>query len=65
MIGSTKDNLIHPLSIKEILDELEISKDEFYRALPVLKDEGAKLHLKKKVVSALLIIILDVGLKPL
>ena len=65
MIGSTKDNLIHPLSIKEILDELEISKDECYRALPVLKNEGVKLHLKKKVVPAVLIIILDVCLKPL
>ena len=65
MIDSTKDNLIHTLSIKEILDELEISKDEFNRALPVLKDEGVKLHLKKKVVLALLIIILDVRLKPL
>lgn len=43
--------MVHPLSIKKILHELEISKDEFYRALPVLKDEGVKLHLKKSSVG--------------
>ena len=29
----TKDNFTHPLSVKEILDELQICKDDYYRAL--------------------------------
>ena len=33
VIDPTKDNFIEPLSFKEILDELEISKDDYYRAL--------------------------------
>ena len=34
------------MSIKEILDGLEISKDDYYRALSISKDEDIELHLK-------------------
>ena len=33
VIDPIKDNFTQPLSIKEVLDELEISKDDYYRAL--------------------------------
>ena len=36
------------MSIKGILNELEISKDDYYRVLPVSKDEGLELYLKKQ-----------------
>ena len=32
VIDPTKDYFTQPLSVKEILDELEISKDDYYRA---------------------------------
>ena len=35
-----------PVGIKEILDGLEISKDDYYRALSISKDEDIELHLK-------------------
>ena len=46
MIDPTKDNFTQPLSIQEILDELEISKDDYYKALSVSKDGDLELHLK-------------------
>ena len=46
VIDSTRDNFTQPLSVKEILDELEISKDNYYRAFSISKDEGLELHLK-------------------
>ena len=46
VIGPTKDNFTQPLSIQEILDELEISKDDYYKALSVSKDGDLELHLK-------------------
>ena len=48
MIDPTKDNFTQPLSVKEILDELEISKDDYYRALSISNDEDLELHLKKE-----------------
>ena len=48
MIDPTKDNFSLPLSVTEILDELEISKDGYYRALSISKDENLKLHLKRQ-----------------
>ena len=39
VIDPTKDNFTQPLSSKEILDELEISSDDYYRALSISKDE--------------------------
>ena len=38
VIDLTKDNCNQLLSVKEILHELEISKDDYYRALPISKD---------------------------
>ena len=48
VIDPTKDNFTQPLSVKEILDELQVSKDDYYRALPISKDGDSELHLKRK-----------------
>ena len=59
MIDPTKDNFTQPLSVKEILDKLEISKNDYYRALSISKDEDLELHLKRKsLIPVLLTIIL-------
>ena len=50
---ATKDNFTQPLSIKEIQDELEISKDDYYRTLSLSKDDDLKLHLKGQPNSCL------------
>ena len=57
VIDPTKDNFTQSLSIQEILDELEISKDDYYKALPVLKDDDLEIYLKRQPILALLIII--------
>ena len=61
MIGPTKDNFTQPLSIKEIRDELEISR--YYRALTISKNEDLELHLKKKPNSCFFNNHFDVGFK--
>ena len=49
MIDPTKDNFTLPLSVKEILDELETSKYDYYRALSMSKDErDLEMHLKRE-----------------
>ena len=48
MIDSTRDKFNHALSVKEILDELEISKDDYYRAFSISKDVDLGLHLKRE-----------------
>ena len=48
MINRIKDDFTQPLSIKEILDELKISKDDDYRVLSISKDEDLELHLKRQ-----------------
>ena len=48
MTDPTKDNFTQPLRIQEILDELEIYKDDYYKALSVSKDHDLELHLKKR-----------------
>ena len=40
VIDLTKYNFTQPLSVKKILDELEISKDDYYRDLSILKAES-------------------------
>ena len=35
------------MSVKEILDEFEISKYDYFRILSISKDEDLELHLKK------------------
>ena len=44
----SKDNFIQPLSVKWILDELEISKNDYCRILSIWKDEDLELHLKRQ-----------------
>ena len=39
MIHPNRVNFTQPLNIKEILVDLEISEDDYHRALSVLKDE--------------------------
>ena len=39
VIDPTKDNFTQPLSIKEVLDELKFSKDDYYRALSISKED--------------------------
>ena len=48
VINRIKDDFTQPLSIKEILDELKISKDDDYRVLSISKDEDLELHLKRQ-----------------
>ena len=48
MTDPTKDNFTQLLSVKEILDELEILKDDYYRALSISKCEDLELHLKRE-----------------
>ena len=58
VIDPTTDNFTQLLSVKEILDDLEISKDDYYRALSISKDEDLELDLKREPNSCFLIIIL-------
>ena len=44
----TKGNFTQPLSVQEVLDQLEISKGDYYRALFISKDEHLELHLKRQ-----------------
>ena len=58
VIDPTKDNFTTPLSVKKVLHELEVSRDDYYRALSISKDEDLKLNLKRKPILGLLTIIL-------
>ena len=61
MIDPTKDNFTQPLSVKEILDELEISNEDYYRALPMSKDD--ELFLKREPNPSFVNKYFDAGLK--
>ena len=63
VIDPTKDNFTQPLSIQEILDELEISKDDYYKGLSVSKNDDSELHLKRLPNSCFVNNYFDVGLK--
>ena len=63
MIDPTKDNLTQPLCVKEILDELEIFKYDYYRALSISKDKKLELHLKREPNSCFVNNYFYVGLK--
>ena len=63
LMDPTKDNFTQPLSIKEILDKLEISSDDYYRTLSILKDDDLELHLKRQPNSCFVSNYFDVGLK--
>ena len=43
VIDPTKDNFTHSFSIQEILNELEISKDDYYKTLSVYWKFGRKI----------------------
>ena len=47
VIDPTKDNFTQLMSIKEIIDELKIYKDDYYKALSISK-EDLKLDLKRQ-----------------
>ena len=64
VVDPTKDNFTKPLSIEKILNEkLEISKDDYYKALSISKDEDLELHLKRQPNSCFTNNYYDVGLK--
>ena len=63
VIDPTKDNFTQRLSIQEILDELEISKDDFYKALSVSKTEDLELDLKRLPSFCIVNNYFDVSLK--
>ena len=48
VIYPTKDNFTQPLSVKEILDKLDVSKDDYYKALSISEEEDLELHLKRE-----------------
>ena len=43
VIDPTKNKFTQSLSIQEILDEVEISKDDYYKALSISKDDDSEL----------------------
>ena len=57
VINLTKDNFSQPPSVIEILDELEISKGDNYRALSITKDKDLKLQLKIHLLIIILMLI--------
>ena len=63
MIDPTKGMFIQPLSAKEILDELEISKNDYHKALLKSKDEDLELYLKRAPNSCFANNYFDVDLK--
>ena len=65
MIDPIKDNITHPLDIKEILDELEIPKNDYYISLSISKNEDLELPLKRECNLYFANNYFDVGLKAL
>ena len=48
VIDPTKDSFTQPLSKTKIIDNLGISKDDYYRALSISKDGDLDLRLKRE-----------------
>ena len=63
MIVPIKDNFSQTTSIQRTLDKLVISKDDYYRTLPISKDEDLQLHFKRQTNSCFVNNYFDVGLK--
>ena len=63
VIDPIKGNFTQPLSVQEILDELEISKVDYYRTFSISKDEDLELHLKRQPNSCFVKYYIDVGSK--
>ena len=51
VIYPTKDNFTQPLIAEEILEELEVFKNDCYRVFSISKDEDLELHLKRELNS--------------
>ena len=63
VVDPAKDDFTQPLAIQEILNDLEIFKDDYYKTLPISKDEDLELHLKRQPNSCFVNNYFDVGLK--
>ena len=63
VIDPTKDNFTQPLSVKKILDEFEIPKDDYYQDFSISKDEDLELHLERKPNSCFVTNYFDFALK--
>ena len=63
VIHPTKDKFTQPLSVQEILDELEVSKVDYYRPFSISKDEYIELLLKRQPNSCYVNSYFLVGLK--
>ena len=63
VIEPTKKKFIQPLRVQEILDKLQISKADYYRALSISKDEDLELHLIRQPNFWFVDDYFDVGLK--
>ena len=63
VIDLIKDNFTLPPSVKEVLDKLESSKDDYYRAISISKDEQLELYLKKETNSCFINNYFNVGFK--
>ena len=63
LIDPTKDNFTQPLSAKGFLDELEVSKEDYYRALSISKDEDLELNLTTEPNCSFVDNYFDFGLK--
>ena len=63
VVDPTKYNFTQSLNIQEILNELKIPEDDYYKTLSILKDEDLELHLKRQPNSCFVNNYFDVGLK--
>lgn len=51
IIDPRKVNFVQPLSIADILAELQIADVDYYRALYISKDDDFERHLKRRLTS--------------
>ena len=63
VIDPGKENYVQPLTIKAILNELEILEDDYYKALSISKDDDLELHLKRQPNSCFVNNYFDDGLR--
>ena len=63
IIDPRKDNFQEPPSIIEILNQLDILEDDYYKALSISKDDDFELHLKREPNSCFVNNYFDDGLK--
>ena len=63
VVDPTKGNYPQPLIIQEILNELEISENDYYKVLSISEDEDLELHLKRQPHPCFVNNYFDVSLK--